>query len=206
MSYGGHGGLGYRNGELVENASDALLTPDCVNHGDPGGFPPSELMVLANGETGAAINGHVIIGDGPVFVSLYKHTLCIYLLADGRFHELNLMTIGVDLPDGVVVDLGDGTCALSQDLLVQDTDTLRFEVEDHVIEYRMIAHPRWVQHARITQPDGTVWTGFCGYEIGAGHDDEDTDPIARRHQTIFDGDDSDLFVVRERARLRRRHG
>lgn len=206
MSYGGHGGLGYRNGELVENASDALITPDCVNHGVPGGFPPADLSVIANGDTGGAINGHVILGDGPVMVTLYKHTLAIYLLADGRFHEQNLMTIGVDLPDGVVIDFDDGTCMLSADRLVEDTDTLRFEIEGHAIEYRMIAHPRWVQHARITQPDGTVWTGFCGNEIGAGHDEEDTAPIARRHQTIFDGDDSDLFVVRQRQnrQMRRR--
>jgi len=188
MGYSGYGGYGYRDGVRIETASDALITPDSVNHGVPGGFPPSELMVAANGETGAAINGHVVIGDGPVFVSLYKHMLSVYLLADGVFHDQNLETIGVDLPDEVVIDFGDGTCSLDQDRMVERTDMLRFEIEGHVIEYRMVAHPRWVQHARITQPDGTVWTGFCGLEIGAGHEDEDDDAtpvIERSHLALF---------------------
>lgn len=188
MGYSGYGGYGYRDGVRIETASDALITPDSVNHGVPGGFPPSELMVAANGETGAAINGHVVIGDGPVFVSLYKHMLSVYLLADGVFHDQNLETIGVDLLDEVVIDFGDGTCSLDQDRMVERTDMLRFEIEGHVIEYRMVAHPRWVQHARITQPDGTVWTGFCGLEIGAGHEDEDDDAtpvIERSHLALF---------------------
>lgn len=188
MGYSGYGGYGYRDGVRIENASDALITPDSVNHGVPGGLPPADLMRAANGETGAAINGHVVIGDGPVFVSLYKHTLGIYLLADSAFHEQNPETIGVELPDGVVLDFGDGTAMLCQDRLVETTETLRFEIEGHVIEYRLVAHPRWVQHARITQPDGTVWTGFCGLEIGAGHEDEDDDSTAvieRSHLALF---------------------
>lgn len=27
------------------------------------------------------------------------------------------------------------------------------------------------QHARLTQPDGTVWSGFSGSEIGCGFED-----------------------------------
>ena len=185
MGYSGYGGYGYRNGGRIETASDALLTPDCTNHGVPGGFPPGNLMASANDDPATAIYGHVVIGDGPVFVTLLKHTLSIHLLADGAFHDLNLQTIGVDLPDSVLIDFGDGTCMLDADRLVEETETLRFAVDGHLVEYRMVAHPRWVQHARLTHPDGTVWTGFCGSEIGAGHDDEDTDPIERRHREIF---------------------
>lgn len=198
MGYSQYGGMGYRNGAHVPAASDALITADLVNHGTPGGFPAKDV----DEKDGRAVGGHVVIGDGPVLVSLYKHTLLVHLVVGDRFQELDLATIGVDLPEEVVIVFDDGTSILSQDRLVEGTDTLRFEVAGHVIEYRMIAHYRWVQHARITQPDGTVWTGFCGSEIGAGHDDEDTDPIARRHLTIFDGDDSDLPIVRDRRRRR----
>ena len=185
MGYSGYGGFGYRDGARIEMASDALITPDGINHGDPGGLPPSDLTVGANNDPASAIYGHVVIGDGPVFMTLLKQSMSIHLLADSTFHDLNLQTIGVDLPEDVLIDFGDGTCMLDADRLVECTETLRFEVEGHVIEYRMIAHPQWVQHARITQPDGTVWTAFCGSEIGAGHDEEDTAPIAEKHLRIF---------------------
>jgi len=185
MAYSGYGGRAYRNGVFVATASDVLLTPDMDGHRTQGGLPSAALATAVDDDPTTAVYGHVVIGDGPVFVTMLKNMLNVHLLADGAFHDIDLRLIGKDLADGVMLDLNDGTCMIEAKALADSDRTLRFEIDGHVVEYRVIAHPRLVHHARITHPDGTAWTGFCGMEIGIGHDDENTAPVELVHFKTF---------------------
>lgn len=192
MSYSQYGGLGYRNGELVEAASDAVITTEMDNLGRAGVWPgftdaASRMgMEVFHDLRSRSVSGHVVMGDGPVLVSLHKQTAMeIHVLADGKFDEIDLVAIAVDLPDGLISDWGDGTLHLDSDALIRHGEPVRFEIDGHVVEYAVRQDPQLVQHVRLTQSDGTVWTGFSGSEIGAGHDDEDTAPVIVKHRAVF---------------------
>jgi hypothetical protein len=179
MSYGEYGGLGYRDGALVESASDAVITPEMENVGTHGSWTDRSGRP-------DAVYGHVVVGDGPVLVALHKQSyLSIHLLADGAFAEIEPTSVAVDLPDELVGDHGDGELVLDAHALASHGRPIRMELEGHAIEYLVRHEPRMVQHVRLVQPDGTVWTAFSGAEIGAGHDEDDTRAAAARHAGAF---------------------
>lgn len=189
MSYSQYGGVAFRGGIRVPNASDAVLTPELVNLGTPGVYPGFVDAIDAlgkaafEGERARSISAHVVLGDGPLIIALHKQvTMAVHLLVGDAFSEVDLCQFGVDLPEGTVAD-DDGHLSLDTYQVERKGLTLRFEVAGNAIEYRII---RSVQHVRLTQPDGTVWSGFSGSEIGAGHDDEETAPFIRQHLKLFE--------------------
>jgi hypothetical protein len=192
MGYSEYGGYGYRNGDRIKAASDAVVTPDMANAGTPGHWPGFGPVADDMGMQAfyalkeRSVDGHVVIGDGPVLVALHKlTTMTVHVLENGAFTEIDLIAIGQDLPDDIVSDHGDGSLHLDRDALELLADPLRFMIDGHLIEYRIARDPQIVQHVRLTQPDGTVWSAFCGSEIGEGHDEADTAPIVEKHRRIF---------------------
>lgn len=192
MGYSEYGGHGYRNGERIDAASDAVVTPDMSNAGTPGHWPGFGSVADAMGMKdfydlkARSVDGHVVIGDGPVLVALHKRrTMTVHVLENGAFTEVDLVAIGKDLPDETVSMYGDGSLHLDDDALLRLDAPVRFEIDGHLIEYRLVDDPQLMQHVRLTQPDGTVWTGFSGSEIGAGHDESATRTIERRHRELF---------------------
>lgn len=192
MSYSEYGGCGYRNGDKVDAASDAVVTPDMANAGSPGHWPGFGPVADRMGMEAfyalkaKSVDGHVVIGDGPVLIALHKQsTMTVHVLEKGVFTEIDLVAIGDDLPDGLVSEYGDGSLNLDTDALQDHGAPIRFRIDGHLIEYQLASGGRPVQHVRLTQPDGTVWTGFSGYEIGAGHDESDTQLAVSRHRQIF---------------------
>jgi len=201
MSYSQYGGVAFRAGQRVDDRSDAMLTPDLRNLGTPGCIPDALTAGLKTGDFAAisptCVRAHVVLGDGPVFVSLNKTTwFDIHVLENGVFRDLDdveLAAHGIDLPSDIVTVDEDGEDAGKTKLdrwPLTDMDghegKVRFEVLGHVVEYRMMRVRGYAQHVRLTQPDGTVWSGFSGSEIGFGYDDEDTAPHLERHATAFD--------------------
>ena len=70
MGYSEYGGHGYRNGERLDAASDAVVTPDMSNAGSPGHWPGFGPVADAMGMKdfydlkARSVDGHVVIGDG----------------------------------------------------------------------------------------------------------------------------------------------
>ena len=50
--------------------------------------------------------------------------------------------------------------------------TVIFNLPDEsVLEVTKEYRDNWFQYVKLTLPDGTVWTGFSGYGVGAGLED-----------------------------------
>jgi len=199
MGYSEYGGVGFRDGKRIPSLSDVVLTPDLSNLGKPGCIPQSPDGMddaTFNALLPQSIKGHVVLGEGPVFVSLYKRDyFYIHVLEGGAFRDLDdfdLVAAGIDLPEDLIVTDEEGPDADRPKFdgwRLSDMDghegVVRFRVADHIVEVRMMRQRGYALHARLIQPDGIVWSGFCGSEIGAGWDEEDTKPHLDRHLTAF---------------------
>lgn len=161
MAYSDYGGYAYRNGERVEDRSDAVIRPDMVNVGEAGCYPG--FVALAAGQTQAefeqvrdtSLDGHVVLGDGPVFAVMYKQSyLMAYRLVDGAF---------VEAPELKGFS--------GYELAENDAPAITFDLDGHKLEALFEQTDNYYQYVRLTHPDGTVWTGFSGYGVGAGLED-----------------------------------
>lgn len=197
MAYSDYGGFAYRNGVRVEDRSDAVIGVDMVNHGQPGVWPG--FVAHANGKTPEeaqeqremSVDGHVVLGDGPVLVSMYKQTsLRVFVVKDGALFPQGLAEIAVDLPPELLTTWEGKPDVNTFEAAEQNAGVLRFEIEGHQIEAVFEQTDNFYQFARLTQPDGTVWTGFSGYGVGAGLEDGDhgysTEACVERLETVFD--------------------
>ena len=52
-------------------------------------------------------------------------------------------------------------------------ETLSFIIDDYLVEAFWVQDDNYYQYARLTEPDGTIWTGWSGYGVGAGLEDGD---------------------------------
>lgn len=163
MAYSDYGGYAYRNGERVPERSDAVLSPSGIKS-TPGAWPG---WTIEEGRNGGSY--HVILGDGPIFVGLYKQSsLTICRCMD----EVPLLDCAIELPEGAIWEALDETRYLNEDHFKTTEEIARFEVDGHVIEAAFRIEDNHYQYVRLTQPDGTVWTGFSGYGVGAGFEDD----------------------------------
>lgn len=163
MAYSDYGGYAYRNGERVEERSDAVFSTEGIKS-TPGMWPG---WALPEGRGGGSY--HVLLGDGPVHVALYKQS-SVTLFLNGE--EKNLVEIAAtDLPEGRVWE-HEGVKHLDVPYpFTNDVEPTVFEIEGHRLEVRWVEDDNFYCFARLTQPDGIVWTGFSGYGVGAGLED-----------------------------------
>lgn len=155
MAYSDYGGYAYRNGNRVEERSDATITPEGDIYGTPGSYPGFAL--LANGVQYDEVmrrmdwpSGHVVLGDGPIYLVLRKCNAMLYRCAEKQNlpiersdYEANETRSAAEL-DGCNIELV-------------------YTLEDNF----------FYVYAKLTQPDGNVWHGFSGYGVGAGLEDAD---------------------------------
>lgn len=182
MAYSDYGGYGYRNGRRVDERSDAVLSPEGLKS-TPGAWPG---WTLSEGRTGGSY--HVILGDGPIFVSLYKQSsLGIHRLSD-RLEEADYL---VDPQPGDVTDTewnGKRSKYINDDNFDENRPAI-FLVDGIKITVYWIWEDNHYQYVKMEQPDGTVWTGFSGYGVGAGLEDcgygYDTDEREERLFHLF---------------------
>lgn len=146
MSYSDYGGYAFRNSQRVKGRSDVIIN-EGVLKASPGTYPGFAFPEIKGGQ-----HYHVLLGDGPVHLGLYKQcSLGLYL----RGKELDLDEYGLGYDDldeekGNIVTVVIEGCEIKV--------TLRNE--DNLYIY-----------AQLTEPDGTVWQGFSGYGVGAGLED-----------------------------------
>lgn len=162
MAYSDYGGNAYRNNVRVPERSDAVLTPDGIK-ATPGMWPG---WVLPEGRSGES--HHALLGDGPIFVGLYKQsTLRIYRLGQELSQDGIIVTPVA--PDGFH-EWG-GRKYVNSTPFVNVDAPVAFEVDGHRLEVYWTNEDNYYIYARLMQPDGTVWTGFSGYGVGAGLED-----------------------------------
>lgn len=161
MAYSDYGGYAYRNGEHVLARSDTVLTPEGVQS-TPGQWPG---WTLEAGRNGGAY--HVLLGDGPIFVGLYKQS---YVKLHRLAEDLELTDFIVDAPEGAVEMYNEGRW-LNAEHFKTTEEPAHFEIDGHKLTLYFLIGDNHYCYAKLEQPDGTVWTGFSGYGVGAGLED-----------------------------------
>lgn len=163
MAYSDYGGYAFRNGQRVEDRSDAVLSPEGIKS-TPGQWPG---WTLEEGRSGGSY--HALLGDGPIFVSLYKQSsVGLHRLGE----RLDLLAVENNVPADRVSEY-DGRRYLSapHDASIEDDEPSIFKVDGHTLEVFWLNEDNYYVYARLIQPDGTVWTGWSGYGVGAGLED-----------------------------------
>lgn len=182
MAYSDYGGYGHRNGVLVIERSDCVVTPEGGTLGTPGVYP---------GYAGVPVqwpSGHVILGDGPVYAVLYKTSLYLYLGQQMLETHLYLVDPRPGSTESWTYTDSDGetkteTCLNTQ--WYRDSESVAvFRVEGHEIEAVFTTEDNDYVYVKLTQPDGTLWHGWSGYGVGAGHEDYYVDD--RRNRMLAD--------------------
>jgi hypothetical protein len=166
MAYSDYGGYAYRNGERVEERSDAVLTTEGIKS-TPGLWPG---WILPDGRGGNSF--HVLLGDGPIYVGLYKQS-CVSVFNNGE--EVPLVGLVKDQhpPEAIrVYDHDEDKIEyVNEDAFRESKRNLVVSVADHTLEIFWANDDNCYVYARLTQPDGVKWTGWSGYGVGAGLED-----------------------------------
>lgn len=165
MSYSDYGGYAYRNGKHIIDRSDATIT----SAGDVFGIPglwPGFVKDFVGEEAKSWPSGHVVLGDGPIYVVLYKQSnIRIYRWLE----QLDLLEILPDEYSHLIKTFQyDDSGKKYFDC---DNDKCHFDVDGYRIDYITEYTNNFYQYAKLTQPDGVVWAGWSGYGVGAGLED-----------------------------------
>lgn len=160
MAYSDYGGYAFRNGVRVAERSDAVLSPEGIKS-TPGQWPG---WTLPEGRAGGSY--HVLLGDGPIFVGLYKQSsLSVHRLGE----RIDLLSIAQDLPaEAIWTPEGGGKRYLDESYFKDRQLPCVLEIDGHRIMVRWIEEENHYQFVRLEQPDGNVWHGWSGYGVGAG--------------------------------------
>lgn len=166
MAYSDYGGYAYRNGERVEERSDAVLTSDGLKS-TPGVWPG---WVLPEGRGGNSF--HVILGDGPIHVGLYKQST-VSIFNDGEEVSLVGLVKAQHPPEAIKVYAHDKsrTEYVDEETFMDDERDLVVSVAGHTLEVFWTQDDNYYVYARLTQPNGVKWMGWSGYGVGAGLED-----------------------------------
>lgn len=168
MAYSDYGGYAYRNGNRVKERSDATIGPDGDVFGSPGVWPG--FAAYAAGGTDEYEkrknwpSGHVVLGDGPIYVVLYKQSDVRVYRGPERLDGVELLK---DMPADVVKSCSIGKY-LDTSYFSGTEECCVFEVDGWRLEVFFRHEDNYYQYARLIQPDGNVWHGWSGYGVGAG--------------------------------------
>jgi hypothetical protein len=149
MAYGDYGGYAYRNGKRIESRSDATISPEGDIFGSPGVYP-GIAAYITGGQPEVEKRqdwprGHAVLGDGPIYVTLYKQSDISIYRGMERLDETEFLK---DMPEASV-----------------------FEIDGWRLEVFFREEDNYYQYAKLTQPDGNLWHGWSGYGVGAGLED-----------------------------------
>lgn len=188
MAYSDYGGRAYSHGRREERC-DVVLSEDVITS-SPGIYPG---FVLPEAQTGSKF--HVLLGERELLVGLYKQTSATILL---RGEEVPLLRCVQERIEGDAY--GDGEDDFNSDPWQEEGRPATFEVEGHRIHIFWSDRP-CVIFAHVTHPDGTEWSGWSGYEVGAGFDGPQAEKEAERLDgMLFSVFDEVLYGESARAR------
>ncbi len=131
MAYSDYGGYAYLNGIRITERSDASIKVDST----------TETSV-------PMIDGHVVLGDGPIYVVLYKQYAIIY----NGGERLHYFSYPLDITDDRTIN----------EFL---------EVDGHFIQIYLTSEDNYYVYAKLKCLNGNTWYGFSGYGVGAGLED-----------------------------------
>lgn len=175
MAYSDYGGYAYRNYKRVEERSDATISPEGDIFGSPGTWPG--FVAYATGgmeevrKRRSWPGGHAVLGDGPIYVVLYKQS---YLRIFRGNEELEIANLIKDPPVGALQPdsySDTETHYLDTEVFKRTGKVCIFEVDGWRLEVFFREEDNHYQYARLAQPDGNVWHGWSGYGVGAGLED-----------------------------------
>lgn len=173
MAYSDYGGYAFKNGQRVIERSDFTISPDGTGFGTPGSWPG--FAMIADGVPHEEVKKriewphyHAALGDGPIFVGLYKQSgLHVHRLGE----EIDLLTIAAqELKTG---EFEGKKYFDSWAYKSSDPEPVRFEVDGHKITAHFLEDDNHYLFVQLEQPDGSVWHGWSGYGVGAGLEDGD---------------------------------
>ena len=143
MAYSDYGAYVFRNGKRISERSDTPL-PELAMRSTPAGFY------------------HGVLGDGPIFVGLYKQIdLSVFRGAD-RIELLDIISPNhrpLICPDGKWLD---------RDRYLQARKPCRLKIDKHKITVYWLYEENYYQFVKLEQPDRVTWHGWSGYGVGAG--------------------------------------
>lgn len=174
MAYSDYGGYAYKNGKRVEDRSDAMITPKMESV--PGQWPG--FAAYSQGLSKEKFyeirpdfpNGHVVIGDDPVYVGLYKQGIMMLWFG----------TIQLDKTDFIrgeakmfIKTRDNGYKFLDRHTVANTYDTpIFFDLPDGYKLYGSWKNiDNYYVFARLEMPNGDIWHGWSGYGVGAGLED-----------------------------------
>lgn len=163
MAYSDYGGRVYRNGERREDRCDAVLSPEGIQS-TPGSWPGWTIESARNANC-----YHALLGDGPIFVGMMKQSFISIRRYDVAVPLLSCLKEQIE---GGVQEWDE--TRLNHDAWRKAERTAEFEVDGHKIEVRWMEEDNYYVYVRLTHPDHTVWTGWSGYGVGAGLEDDET--------------------------------
>ena len=126
MAYSDYGGYAYLNGIHITERSDTSIKIDSTTE----------------------IDGHVVLGDGPIYIVLYKQYVIIY--SGGE--QLKTFSYPLDITDDRTIN----------EFL---------NIDHHNISIYLTYEDNYYVYAKLEQPNGNTWYGFSGYGVGAGLED-----------------------------------
>lgn len=176
MAYSDYGGYAYRNGRRVPERSDATINPNGDVFGSPGMWP-GFAAYLAGGkdEYEKRLNwpsGHVVLGDGPIYVVLYKQSSISVHRGPERLDELALLKgMPPEALEHWTDNDGNAYQMLNAEYFEASAKPCVFEVDGCLLEAFFRIEDNYYQYAKLTQPNGTIWHGWSGYGVGAGLED-----------------------------------
>lgn len=175
MAYSDYGGYAYRNGQRVVDRSDCTITPDGDTFGTPGCYP-GFAMVAAGMQEDEVMerikwpSGHAVLGDGPVYVVLYKQS-GTHLHRGPEELDLESHADSPQIEEWKNPETGKVSRWLNTDHYKTTGEPLVVNVDGCTLTIFYEISDNHYQYARLDQPDGTVWLGFSGYGVGAGLED-----------------------------------
>lgn len=172
MAYSDYGGYAYRNKVRVEERSDATITPEGDTFGTPGMWPGFLTVGMEKEEQSKRLewpSGHAVLGDGPIYVVLYKQSWFQVFRANEELEKMDLID---DLPEDAIKTYdtigGEEQEYLDTDYFMKRNLPIVMNVDGVKIEVFLTEEDNYYQYAKMTLPDGTVWHGWSGYGVGAG--------------------------------------
>lgn len=157
MAYSDYGGYAYKNGERVLQRSDAVLGPEGIKS-TPGQWPG---WTLEEGRKGHSC--HVIIGSGPIFLTMNKQS---YWRLYEALEQVDEVPILERYCPKALAKYRDEYYFDSEKII--DEEILSFEYKDHKVELWFENTDNYYMFAKLTEPDSTIWTAFSGYGVGEG--------------------------------------
>ena len=178
VAYSDYGGYAYRNGVRVIDRSDAVITDTAESV--PGVYPGFAFVAQGMSPDDASRqmhenpHGHAVLGEGPLYVALYKQS-DIYVWLDGK--RLRIDDHVADAPESCWSECNGVRHFGPTTNLSEEADSRRdvaFVLPDGSrLDVVWMVEDNYYQYARLEQPDGTIWAGWSGYGVGAGLNEGD---------------------------------